>query len=373
MPGEHARLSPSAAHRWKNCPGSISLSEGIAETSSTYADEGTMLHTIVAGLLLRGEKSGPYRYIGNVEYTDLINDCLKVFWDRFDPSEDVAFIEQRVNFPHLPDVWGTADVIIVGKSRIEVIDWKFGRGVEVDAVENEQLEIYLLAAAAFFDFMGPTPLLLGTIFQPRLSDPKEWIIEPAEVTERLTQIKLAADRTRFNSTELHDGDWCKFCPAKAICPQLRNTAMVSAQAGFENLSLYTGAQVAEALDVIPRIQDWIAAIKGDAMRRLEANEIIGGYKLVEGKRSRAYVDVAVASTFAREALGNNGFSTPTLLTPAQLEKALKKIKLSLPTELIEWRPGPTHVAAPTDRRESIAPVALGFEVITTEERDQDGE
>jgi len=44
----HAKLSPSSAARWMTCPGSVALSEGIEDTSSKNADEGTMMHAFAA-------------------------------------------------------------------------------------------------------------------------------------------------------------------------------------------------------------------------------------------------------------------------------------------------------------------------------------
>ena len=55
MPDVHARLSPSAAIRWINCPGSIRLSDQVPPAgSSEYADEGTAAHAL-AELKLRAE------------------------------------------------------------------------------------------------------------------------------------------------------------------------------------------------------------------------------------------------------------------------------------------------------------------------------
>ena len=59
MPSSHARLSASSAERWINCPGSIKLAEelNLKGTSSAYADEGTLAHS-VAEFKLVGPKSG---------------------------------------------------------------------------------------------------------------------------------------------------------------------------------------------------------------------------------------------------------------------------------------------------------------------------
>ena len=62
MPAKtHAELPPSSAERWKNCPGSVTLSKQFPQdTTSAYAEEGTQAHA-VAELKLRhanGEING---------------------------------------------------------------------------------------------------------------------------------------------------------------------------------------------------------------------------------------------------------------------------------------------------------------------------
>ena len=43
---KHALLSPSAAHRWCNCPGSVALTKDLPNASSPYAEEGTRAHRL---------------------------------------------------------------------------------------------------------------------------------------------------------------------------------------------------------------------------------------------------------------------------------------------------------------------------------------
>ena len=44
----HALLSPSAAHRWLNCTAAPRLEENIADSGSTFAEEGTLAHAYCA-------------------------------------------------------------------------------------------------------------------------------------------------------------------------------------------------------------------------------------------------------------------------------------------------------------------------------------
>jgi hypothetical protein len=47
----HARLSPSHSATWLTCPGALKLSEGIEDTGSAFAAEGTAAHELAARCL----------------------------------------------------------------------------------------------------------------------------------------------------------------------------------------------------------------------------------------------------------------------------------------------------------------------------------
>ena len=47
----HAKLSASGSSRWMNCPGSIAAEEGKPDSSSKYAELGTVLHEVAEHML----------------------------------------------------------------------------------------------------------------------------------------------------------------------------------------------------------------------------------------------------------------------------------------------------------------------------------
>jgi len=59
----HARLSPSSAETWCNCPGSVNLIAkcNVPDTSSVYADEGTAAHELLEQCLLNDSDPENYR------------------------------------------------------------------------------------------------------------------------------------------------------------------------------------------------------------------------------------------------------------------------------------------------------------------------
>ena len=140
----HALLSPSASKRWIECPPSARLTEFLAETSSVYATEGTIAHRVAEGKLNK-----------SLGYTDRLPDCEDAEMDEYTDdyvsfvTEQAAalenptvYVEQRVDCSkYIPECYGTCDALIVSDGVIHIIDLKSGRGIKVDAEENDQLRI----------------------------------------------------------------------------------------------------------------------------------------------------------------------------------------------------------------------------------------
>ena len=56
----HAKLSPSGAHRWMACSGSVVLEAAYPDKGSDYAREGTVAHELAAGHLSLGWNLADY-------------------------------------------------------------------------------------------------------------------------------------------------------------------------------------------------------------------------------------------------------------------------------------------------------------------------
>lgn len=50
----------------------------------------------------------------------------------------------------VPDGFGTADCLMIGSGRIDVVDYKNGSGVVVEAENNPQMMLYAWGALRYF-------------------------------------------------------------------------------------------------------------------------------------------------------------------------------------------------------------------------------
>ena len=371
---DHARLAPSSAHRWMNCPGAPTLEAPMPDVSSKYAAEGTMLHNVMSDALpwvhaqrvatafshLAGKTLEGFPVV--TEHLEVLEWCAQRFLDHV-PAGEIALFEQRVYIPGRDDLYGTSDVIAIDRTarKLIVIDWKFGAGVKVLAEENEQAIVYALGALLLLDDMYDIDSVDITIAQPRLDHHDVWTITADMLRGWLPRLLSSAARTDIDTTVYVAGDWCRFCKAQAVCPTLRAQALAAAQSEFSRVELANPTEIGEAMQAIPRIESWIKAVQAEAFRRLNLGMQVPGYKLAEGRRAQFYVDPDKAVAFATRTFGRDGFSVPTVLTPAALRDLAKKRKVDLPTGLIDWKKGELRMVSIDDARPEKTSVELDFD------------
>lgn len=142
MSNEHAILSASSSSRWMACTPSARLELEFQDYESTASKEETAAHTLAEHRLKRKLKMRSDRPVS--EFND---EDMKLYTDdyayyvfeqykkarKYDENAQI-FIEQRLEFScYVPDGFGTCDVVIIGKGKIQIIDLKYGMGVLVNA------------------------------------------------------------------------------------------------------------------------------------------------------------------------------------------------------------------------------------------------
>lgn len=379
----HAKYSPSAAHRWMRCPGSVVLESKVPDKTSPYAAEGTVAHEIASRCLTLGVSAEKYvgESLEHDGYTfevtqDMaahVDDYVKLVREYVDGG--TLKVEQRVDFGgviNMPDSFGTADALIVHADRVTIVDLKYGMGVKVSAEKNEQLMIYALGAMAQYEHVGDFSSALVVIHQPRLNHVSEYYVDLSDLSDFGKMAREAADRGEEAERRVGDADWddnylvpgekqCRFCRAKATCPALRaeitsTVGDVSTASDFADLVTMPDDQLSRSMARVDLVEQWCTAIRAELERRLLAGDPVKGWKLVEGRKgNRAWGDETAAERAMRKALKAGDIWEKKLISPAKAEKLLKEnlVLWNELTGLLTQSQGKPSVAPATDRRPGL--------------------
>lgn len=232
----HSPIGASSMHRWKACPGSIKLSEGLPNTSGVAAQEGTAAHEIVALALERGfsENRPAFEVLReHIEalrtYTEYIESLKK---------ENPIHIEHSFDMSDIFDnLYGTADCVIYDQDSkiLHVIDYKHGKGIPVEVENNSQLSYYALGVLHTLAY--PCRFVQMTIVQPRCFHPqgkiRSWRVSVLHFIEFELDLIKAAKATKKKKAPLVAGSHCIFCPAKTICKEHHNMKVNQAKEEFK--------------------------------------------------------------------------------------------------------------------------------------------
>lgn len=351
----------STAKRVMECPGSVALVNKMPpKPSSSYADEGTLLHNAIADyfdsdtppIALLGRT-----YEGQVLTQELFDDKLMpaiLALDSLDPNNEMEFaVETLVSFGDLlPDVFGSTDFLGRIGDTAYVVDWKFGDGVQVQATENPQLMFYAAASmrTPSVDWVfKDAKRIKCVIVQPRYGV-SEWETTPKRIAQFEKDLVKAVKKAQEPDAKLSAGDHCRWCAAKPICPLMTGAADRALRTPLENLPADAiGAYLKNA----ELLEDWIKDLRALAMQMMENNVAVPGYKLVAKRGVRQWVDdketVKVLSKFIPE----NELVETSVLSPAKVEKLLKKQKIEMPEGLVVSISSGTTMATEDDPRPAV--------------------
>ena len=356
---QHSRIvGGSTAKRVINCPGSVALVDKMPpKPSSSYADTGTLLHDTIADVLDKGTK--PEEFIGRT-HADIVltQDLLEskllpalAALDEVDPKGEMEYaVESRVGFGDLlPDVFGSTDLLGRIGRRAVVLDWKFGDGVAVEVEENPQLLFYAAAAmrtpetAWAFERAEEVEMI---IVQP--PSVKRWVTTVDRVKAFEQELVCAVKVALKPDAPLAAGDHCKWCAAKPICPVMTGAIDRLVK---EKVDALPAEQIAHYLDQLPIIEDFLKDLQQLAHGLMEEGKVIPGWKLVNKRATRKWVDEEKASKFMED----NGVITHDLKikSPAAVEKELKKAKIELPADLVVAVSSGSTIAPETDARPAV--------------------
>jgi hypothetical protein len=364
----HAKLSASGSKRWLTCTPSAQLELQFPDSTSTFAEEGTWAHEYAELLLteilfnmdiklftrrLDNLMSTTFASAENYEAVESYVAFVKGRIEqarKSDPSS-LVMLEQRVDFSEwVPEGFGTGDVVIVSNGTLEIIDLKFGKGVQVDAFGNTQLSLYALGAWNEFNMIYDVERVRVTIVQPRLNHISTDEFSLAQLLAWAEETVKPKARMAMNGEgEFVPGDHCRFCKARFTC---RARAKEAIEADFKEPALLDDSEIAELLLKVDEIEKWAKDIQEYARSKAEQGTKFNGWKLVEGRSVRKYANPdQVAFRLFAEGYGEQDIYERELKSITAMEKALGKKRFNeLCADLITKPPGKPALVPESDKR-----------------------
>lgn len=387
MARKHAILSASGAHRWMACTPSARLEEPLPDTSSVYAEEGTLAHDLAELELSRQLERIPakeyHAQLAKIQNHDLysaempdyvslfVNYVMEQYAEARTRSKDaVIFLEERLDFSRwVPEGFGTGDCTILSDGVMEIIDFKYGKGVEVEAPENAQMMLYALGAYEAFGYIFGVDTVRMTIHQPRIGNVSTWEIPLDELLEWAeSELKPKAELAWAGEGDFAPGDWCRFCKVRNRC-KARAEAMAEVPSAFEykRPELLDVEDIAELLHQVDAIEAWAKDIKDFALVQARDHGVkFPGWKLVEGRSIRRYTDPdKVEETLRAAKYRVKDIFKTELIGISAMEKLLGKKKFRELLEdqgLVEKPQGKPVLVVETDKRPELNSAAADFDL-----------
>ena len=399
-PNGHAAVcTPSSSERWLHCTAAPRYEEQFPSGTTIYAEEGTLAHS-VCELFARKRFTVMTKRKFNAELKKLMENPL---WaDEMQRTAEfyVDYLAEKANefpeMPHLafeirvdlsdyiPECFGTCDCAMIGGDTLRITDYKHGKGVAVSSVNNSQMRLYALGALKHYRLIyGDTiKKVVTAIVQPRISeDVTEEVLTVDELLDwGENVVKPKAQLAYLGMGTFEPGEWCRFCRGAAQC---RKRAEY-----FAGFSQYIGADVEGRMtdsdmaaretadgygaDLPPLLTDeevgallvkaaglvaWYNDLQSYALDAILTGKPIPGWKVVEGRKVRAFTDADAALERMKEA----GYEEAVLYdrkpkTLAQLEKLTgKKSFEEIMSGLIVWPDGKPTLVEASDKRQDYTP------------------
>ena len=362
--GKHALLSASSSHRWLSCPPSARLCERYEDKASDYAAEGTDAHTLaeyklknLLGITAK-DPSANLAY-----YSEEMNDCANSYAAyilelveaaKQTCADPVVLIEQRLDFSkYVEGGFGTGDCVIIADGTLHICDYKHGSGILVDATDNPQLKLYALGALALFDGIYAIDEVSMTIYQPRRYNVSTHSVFKESLYQWAEEVlKPTAEIAYAGGGEYNSGEWCQFCKAKYECRKRAEQNLELAKFEFKRPPMLEDDEIESILAKIDALISWATDIKDYALQAAIGGKQWLGWKIVEGKSNRKYVNEDAVAQTVRSA-GYDPYERKVMGITA-MEKALGKTKfVELLDGLVEKPQGKPTLVPEGDKRPAI--------------------
>lgn len=371
MPDQHAVLSASSSHRWIACPPSALLCAKGKDTPSEFAMQGTDAHSLCEYKVKKALGQPTADPTENLTYFDSEMADSTDLYAQFvleqteaakeKCSDPIVLVEQRLDFSQwVPGGFGTGDCVIVADETLTVIDFKYGLGILVSAEQNTQMMCYALGALELFDGIYDIKEVSMTIFQPRRDNVSTYTLTKEELLRWADEVlSPAAQLAAKGEGEFKAGSHCQFCKAKATCRKRAEYNLELARYDFEMPANLEDEEIEVILSKADELVSWAADVKEYALQQAVSGKEWTGWKLVEGRSNRRYVNEAAAAEKVKAA-GYDPYDHKVLGITA-MTKLLGKTKFEeLLGGYIEKPQGKPTLVPMSDKRPAMNTAANDF-------------
>ena len=361
---KHAYLSASASHRWLACPPSAKLCAEQEDKTSPYAQEGTDAHTLCEYKVQKALGKNVENPVENLSYySSEMEDCAESYCSyvmeqlakakKLCPNPTIL-IEQKLDFSRwVENGFGTGDCVIVADNTLQIIDYKHGLGVLVEAENNSQMMCYGLGALELFNSIYDIETIQMTIFQPRRENVSTFTVSKEELLSWANDVLMPTAKLAYEGKgEFTAGDHCQFCKVKATCRKRAEFNLELARYDFEMPATLRETEIAAILPKIDNLIAWGNDIKEYALQQALSGVHYDGFKVVEGRANRKYSDEDAVAAAVTEA-GYDPFEKKLLGITAMTSLLGKKKFEEVLGSLICNPQGKPTLVPDSDKRPSI--------------------
>lgn len=274
----------------------------------------------------------------------------RTVWD----AESKLEVGQGLGLEQPEDCTGTADWECFSQHELVILDLKGGY-VYVEVEDNYQLLLYAIGAVYKHERAGKRINDLRLVIaQPRAGGNKELVIRREELDSYASFFRKRAEATYERNAPLSASEEaCEWCPAAGICPEAHKmTSALAAKIDWpDEVTKLSEEKFQLLLANLGHIRKMCDRAEELAIERLMEGEEVPGYKLVEGRSLRVWVDEERAERFLRK----HGIPphTTKLITPAAAARGLEAISAALPESLTTKPVGKPKLAQVLDPRKEI--------------------
>jgi hypothetical protein len=377
----HAILSPSGAERWLTCTPSARLEQQFPDKAGAAASEGTLAHA-VGELILRFwlniidvtvYDKALAEFKKHPQYEDALYDHADDYNESKAHTKDaMIFLEQKLNLTdYIEEGFGTGDTVIVADGIMDIVDLKYGKGVQVSANNNKQMMLYALGALREMDYIYDIHTVRMTIYQPRLENYSTFEMSVEDLKKWGEEfVKPRAAMAFAGEGDFAPGNACRFCRAKAVCKANAAFNLELMEHDFKTADLLADHEVAHVLNRADLFTNWLTAVQEYALdQAVNHDKQWPGYKIVEGRSNRKYSNETVVATKLIEA----GFKEDVIFNKklvgiTAMEKVVGKKEFNIHLEgLIVKPPGAPTLVPESDKRpayHSSEAAAKDFALVT---------